>query len=496
MAVLASLSLLMFLPNFEDDREKTYIKFSDDFMLRYPSHKSFWGTSRHRKEADSKEIKKNVDKTTGENFDNMVDQLIEKPDTAFNKQDTTLKGNQNDVRELPEIDFSGVQSIDFPNDDRSLFTALFNKLNSAGNQKMHVMHFGDSQLEGDRITKTIRENLQKIFGGNGPGFIPAKPYYHQNTVNIKHSDNWSRHTSFFRKTAKHNRVGAFLSYSRFTPHVVDSLIDTTSIKTGWIQLGKSKYAHAHAREYSQVNIHYTSCRLPVSIKVYNNDELITNDSLRTDGNYHMFPIRLGGTPENLKIEFSGYDSPDILGLTLDGNVGIVMDNIAMRGSSGSEISSSNFTEFNAMMDNLNTEFVILQFGGNSVPHLTSDDNARRVASNIKYRINRIKQARPNATVLVIGPADMSIEIEEQRQTYPYLPVFINALKEASLEAGAAYWNTYEAMGGLNSMIVWKEQYGWAGDDYIHFSPKGTSKIAQMFLAALLKEYSHYKSSNP
>lgn len=496
MSILLALAGIMFVPNFQDDRGKTFIKIGDDLKITYPTHQKFWATSRKKKEANSKKIKKNVDKTTGENFDNLVDQIIEQPDTAFNKQDTTLKGNQNNLRELPEIDFSGVQSIDFPNNDRSLFNSLFNKLSQASNQKIHVMHYGDSQLEGDRITKTIRENLQKIFGGNGPGFIPAKPYYHQNTVNIQHSENWTRHTSFFRKTAKHNRVGAFLSYSRFTPHVADSLIDTTSLKSAWIQLGKSKNAHAHAREYSQVNLHYTSGRKPITIKVYNNGELIVNDSLRTDGNYHMFPIRLGATPENLKIEFTGYDSPDILGLTLDGNVGVVMDNIAMRGSSGSEISTANFTEFNAMMDNLNTEFVILQFGGNSVPHLTSNENAKNVARNIKYRIGRIKQARPSATVLVIGPADMSIEVEEQHQTYPYLPVFIQELKKASLEAGAAYWNTYEAMGGMNSMIVWKEQYGWAADDYIHFSPKGTSKIAQMFLAALLKEYTHYKSNNP
>ena len=37
---------------------------------------------------------------------------------------------------------------------------------------IRILHFGDSQIEGDRISSVLREELQKIWGGSGTGFLP------------------------------------------------------------------------------------------------------------------------------------------------------------------------------------------------------------------------------------------------------------------------------------------------------------------------------------
>ena len=61
-----------------------------------------------------------------------------------------------------------------PDGDVRFFDPLFEALERAEQEPVRVVHYGDSQIEEDRITGTIRERLQARFGGNGPGMMPAR----------------------------------------------------------------------------------------------------------------------------------------------------------------------------------------------------------------------------------------------------------------------------------------------------------------------------------
>jgi hypothetical protein len=54
---------------------------------------------------------------------------------------------------------------------------------AANGKKISIFHYGDSQIEGDRMTGYIRQRIQQQFGGIGPGFIPAYNVY--NTQSLK-----------------------------------------------------------------------------------------------------------------------------------------------------------------------------------------------------------------------------------------------------------------------------------------------------------------------
>jgi hypothetical protein len=64
---------------------------------------------------------------------------------------------------------------------------FFSKMDKASNEKkkVHILHYGDSQIEGDRMTAYIRQRIQNQFGGSGPGLIPANNVY--NTMTFKQS---------------------------------------------------------------------------------------------------------------------------------------------------------------------------------------------------------------------------------------------------------------------------------------------------------------------
>ena len=80
---------------------------------------------------------------------------------------------------------------------RTLFE-FFEELSKATKKrnKINVCHYGDSQIEGDRMTAFIRQRLQTQFGGAGPGLIPVINVY--NTISFRHnySSNFKRKIIF------------------------------------------------------------------------------------------------------------------------------------------------------------------------------------------------------------------------------------------------------------------------------------------------------------
>ena len=56
--------------------------------------------------------------------------------------------------------------IYLPNDDYTYFDSLFNQLEHANDEgkTYRIMHYGDSQIEMDRISSVLREKLQEFFG--------------------------------------------------------------------------------------------------------------------------------------------------------------------------------------------------------------------------------------------------------------------------------------------------------------------------------------------
>lgn len=373
-----------------------------------------------------------------------------------------------------------------------LFTKMENAVNS--NQKVRILHYGDSQIEGDRMTSYIRQRVQERFGGNGPGMIPALNVYNTFSFKQKYSPNFQRFTCFGGSKLKSRKYGTMNTVGRFTPEYMDSAerMSITSIKEAWIEIEPSPMAFGRAKQYNNVDMYYTSCYRPCSVKVYQRGTLIHEDSLIKDGKYHVLHLNFPSTPGKLRYEFSSAVSPNILGFSLEGDVGVQVDNIAMRGSSGTFFGNIDQQLAAKMYADMNTELIIMQFGGNSVPFFKDSSGVRHFAKQFKGQLNAIRKLRPSAAIIVIGPSDMSKLEDGVRVTYPYLPACVAALKKVSMEVGAGYYDLYSAMGGRNSMPSWVER-GLAGDDYIHFSNRGASIASQLFYDAFSAEYAKWKT---
>lgn len=369
---------------------------------------------------------------------------------------------------------------------------FFEALQSASQgKKISIFHYGDSQIEGDRMTGYIRQRIQQQFGGLGPGFIPAYNVYNTQSFKQKVSSNFKRYTAFWRPKMNSTYYGALLSSAIFTTNETD---ENQAPTEAWIEISPSGSAYTRAREYNHVKCFYNSCLKPCSVKVYENDKLIHEDSLINDGNAHVLKLSFAQTPSKIKYVFSSTKSPIFTGFSLEGDVGVQVNNVAMRGSSGHDLSSSDATLFAQMHKDANTKLFILQFGGNSA-YLFKDSSAvRSYVATLKNRITYIQKLVPSAAIILIGPSDMSRLNEGVYETYPFIPYTVECMRKMCGDNGVAFWNLFGAMGGLNSMPAWVEQ-GLAGKDYIHFSPRGASIAAQYFFDAFGKAYNDWLNSN-
>ena len=112
----------------------------------------------------------------------------------------------------------GKTRFDLPNNDPTWFDRFFLHLELAAldSNVVHIVHYGDSQLEEDRISATIREDLQDEFGGAGPGMMPAIMTVPSQTTSHSNSGALSRYILFGPKEeeADHSRYGPLAQFAK------------------------------------------------------------------------------------------------------------------------------------------------------------------------------------------------------------------------------------------------------------------------------------------
>jgi lysophospholipase L1-like esterase len=388
-----------------------------------------------------------------------------------------------------------VHRIEYPGNDSTLLYPFFRQLQQVrtGNKLIRIVHYGDSQIEGDRMTSYIRNRLQQRFGGSGVGMVPAVELYgYQGSLRHTASDNWLRYTAFGNvdTTLSHDRYGMLGSFARFAPYMPDSLPPDTTTREAWIQLKTSERTYSLNRQFSQCRIFYGFSDQPMLVECLVNGNLYDADILTASGNLNIKTWTFVEAPAEIMLRFRGTGSPDFYGISLDGNRGVAMDNVAMRGCAGLVFTQINRELLELMYDTLNVRMLILQFGGNVVPYIA--DNYEYYERWFLNQLRRLRQISPTIPIIVIGVSDMSVREKDKIVTYPNLLQIRDALKNATFRAGYAYWDMYEAMGGHNSMPSWVyAKPSLATSDFVHFNERGARVIAEMFYNALIYDLENY-----
>lgn len=368
--------------------------------------------------------------------------------------------------------------IYFPNNDYTYWDQMFALLKkSSGTRVFRIMHYGDSQIEMDRISSTFRQSLQARFGGLGPGILPPVQTIPTFTVS-QSSAGLSRFVCYGDSTqprAPHRRYGLLATGAQ----VYGSAVFTARASSG-------KRAQPLAKKFQKVTLivgnnsanFSATCRgitktVPTASKGVTLLQWNFNDSLSS------VTVNISGTAE-------------IYGISLDGKTGVSVSNVPMRGCSGTIFTRIDSAILGQCYRKTGVDLILMQYGGNMMPSISSDKAISNYMAKISRQLKYIHTLYPHAKILFIGPSDMSKRVNGKLQSYPYLSKMNESLKKTVLGNGAAYWDMFNVMGGENSMIQWvNHQPAWAGPDYVHFTETGANKIAEILSNAFLTYYDFY-----
>ena len=365
-----------------------------------------------------------------------------------------------------------------PTDTRAYLASFYAALDSASSKPVRVVHYGDSQTEEDRITNILRERWQKEFGGGGVGLIPL----HQ-TIPTRSIRQWLSINGVVQTTQGGPK--RYLVYGPRSMRLEDddygvmgqvAVMDSTLVKgsedivMNIEPIDKKRKSHNY---FNRVRV------LTDSITGY----VLAQDSLFPIPP-HQSPIALIDSCERCEIHLQGKGK--VYGVSLETSTGVIVDNVPMRGCSGNIFTKIDSMQLSDFYRETNTRLIILQFGGNMIPQTENPSTiSGYVRSTLRQQVRYLRACAPEASILFVGPSDMSTNIDGQMTTYPLVPYMDKLLKKMAAEEQIAYWSMYDAMGGKDSMVRWVE-IGLAGSDYVHFTRAGANKVGKILYEWLMR----------
>jgi len=350
------------------------------------------------------------------------------------------------------------------------------------NSQVRIAYYGDSGVEADLVTQTLRDSLQKKFGGAGVGFMPVMsrdPGYRK-SINHYFSNLW-RWESLENPSPMENNPG--ISGNSFYTQQIDSI----SEKTAWISY-KGKAFSSRTAYFPSMRFFYGKNEVD-SVNGYVEWEI--NESSKTvslEKNELLNEIRLFDFPvSQIRIKASIPSSLPVYGCSIESEKGVILDNFALRGIDGTRLSRIPHGLLQAFQSKLGYDLIVFSFGLNVV------NPSRMDFSTYEEKIGRLikhyRRAFPGIPILLIGPPDKGMGSPGNMVSDPSIPRITKVMRRAAIRSEAAFISLYELMGGNGSMVRWveKERPRLASTDYTHFNFEGADRISQQLFQLFLSE---------
>ena len=343
--------------------------------------------------------------------------------------------------------------VDSTTDSRVFLHAFYASLAETSERVVRVMHYGDSQIEEDRMTQQIREVLQNRYGGSGVGLMPlaqtipslsVKQELRMNGRFVTPNQGPRRYLVYAPK--KDQRADGKYGMMGQVAVMNDSLVSGSEEIMAICKPQEARLHYSQWRVFADSSIHYT----------------ISGDTVRLNGRGSVY------------------------GLSQQSATGVIVDNIPMRGCLGLVFTKMDENQLRTFYREQNVRLIIMQFGGNAIPFNEKPSTIQAIVRGLREQVQYLHRCAPDASILFIGPSDMLTQVDGEWQTYPMVPYMDKLLRKMALEEHIAYFSLYRWMGGAGSMARWRE-IGLAGNDGVHFYRSGARKagnaVAEWMLSA-------------
>ena len=356
--------------------------------------------------------------------------------------------------------------------------------------KARIAWYGDSMVEGDLITQSIRNALQKQFGGVGVGFVPltsVTSHFRQTIVHDFSPKSWNLVS--FVNPRKQQPYGPNGEYHSLKTWPAEKELPWVTYKASKLYPGVSSLTRPSLLFGAPIPDSTRKDSIPPNWRDYLVVQRETRaDTLDLRPTGPLNELSLADTAlTSVKLSFHLRPGVPVYGVNFEGGSGVYLDNFSSRGNSGLPLQALRPGMLMAAQARFSYDLVVLQFGLNLIDSTRTDYQIYQ--RNMVRVINHLKQNMPGAAILIVSIGDKATRINGRLRTDPCIPHILAAQRNAAIETGSAFLNLYESMGGYNSIIRWADQKPFlANKDYTHPNHAGAQKLADIIQAYLMAGY--------
>ncbi|PWB23545.1 GDSL-type esterase/lipase family protein [Flavobacterium sp. HTF] len=415
--------------------------------------------------------------------------------------------------------------------------SVFQKLNeneTASNQKINIVHIGDSHIQGDLMTNEIRKKLQQKFGNAGRGFVfpyqlaktngsynerfysnrtwesyrnisPAKKY----PVGLSGIGLWRDNAGFVIELNVKDKAYKFNSIHIITPQNQKMFDLALSSKTNIIQSTEPKVITHKIKKGEAISI--IADKYNVSVAEIKKANGLKSNNIRA-GRILRIPTK-ETRPKNIKTSeyvpldltsdsFSYYYNSEkaldkiylipnkeaadyeLSGIVLEKNApGVTYSGIGVNGAKFSDYNK--YPLFFEQLKSLHPDLLIFSLGTNE-----SYDNmeASGYVRELREFISNLKEQKIDVPIIVMTPPP---SLHRGRKPNVYVKDYAERINSIAEKEDFAVWDLYDEFGGINGVRKLRSE-GLIGPDFVHYSKKGYQKQGKLFTEAFLRAYDNFK----
>ncbi len=410
---------------------------------------------------------------------NLISDVVKEEEPVIPGDTSTTTGTVV-IEDKPQKDFSIYQRSRYItnfNTDTSRPTlerllSRLHQLKKGGKAKIRIAYFGDSMIEGDLMTQTIRELLQAEFGGSGVGFVPI-----------------TSPVSKFRQSAWANYSGGWDDESFKTKGGGNKLYLSGHLFRGngdWVEIRDQTIRDSAAiiekslicgRSSQPANITVNGGSFHVSTPNLVNRVVLAKDQ------------RPG-----IRIQVNNTSLP-VYGISFETASGVILDNFSFRGITGIEFAKIDSGFLRSIGENNHYDLIVFQYGVNLL-FRPNDKNFNWYGKALMPVIRKFRDCFPNTDIVIVSTADRAFRYNGQYQSAIGIDSLVRIQAALAYETGSHFYNQYASMGGKNSIVDWASQKpSLANKDYVHPNHRGAAVLGGYFFEAIMQEYRKYIQAN-
>jgi hypothetical protein len=357
------------------------------------------------------------------------------------------------------------------------FGRLSSLRSSAGDSvsTVSIVHMGDSHIQADFFTGTVRKLMNHYFGNPGRGLIAPHKLMKSNNgrhYKINSTNRWQHSFVVKPNDIPIGITGMGLQVKDFAADA-DILTVDESFQGEWDFNRITAYCNL---EKADVYLLHPDVTETDTIGSFAKSFLL--DSLTNSAEINFI------SPEK-EISFSGFHLSN-------GKRGVFYNSIGINGAKFCSYSLCT-DDFYGQVASLNPDLVILSMGTNEAIGAIDE---YRLYSDISELVFHIRHSSPNTIVLFTTPAETYARAGRRTPTVANGKIgkVRDIIVDFAEKNGYPYWDLYNITGGKGSAPEWNKKKLMVRDR-IHLTQRGYEYQGELLFEAIVKSYNQYIKAN-